>query len=217
MKFIPLIVIAVLIPILTPFCINLYIAYVPGLKVGSIDGWLSYLGGYSGGILAFLSAYTLFYKQKSISDRCWITLNILDISEHKEPRLAAIYSNSTIDNFDFLNRSVKKWEPYGVAIVEIKNVSKNYAKNIQIDLVGLDQRIEPLMHIENSDKIRKYAHISELEAGASLKLALHIDPSLYRSKTELTLKIFSRSIYDVGNSQNIKLHKKEDGFSLGLE
>jgi hypothetical protein len=60
MKLILLIVIAVLIPILTPFCINLYIAYVPGLKVGTIDGWLSYLGGYSGGILAFLSAYTLF-------------------------------------------------------------------------------------------------------------------------------------------------------------
>lgn len=209
--------IAILIPILTPLCINLYIAYVPGLKVGSIDGWLSYLGGYSGGILAFLSAYTLFYKQKSISDRCWITLNMLDISEHNEPRMAAIYSNSTINNFDFLNRSVKEWEPYGVAIVEIKNVSKNYAKNIRIELIGLDQRIEPLMHIENSDKIRKYAHISELEASANFKLALHIDPSIYKSNPELTLKITSQSIYNVSNSQNIKLRHIEDGFSLSLE
>jgi hypothetical protein len=142
---------------------------------------------------------------------------MLDISEHKEPRLAAIYSNSTINNFDFLNRSVKEWEPYNMAIVEIKNVSKNYAKNIRIDLIGLAQRIEPLMHIENSDKIRKYGHISELEASASLKLALHIDPSIYKNNPELTLKITSQSIYNVSNSQNIKLRHIENGFSLGLE
>ncbi|MCL1065465.1 hypothetical protein L2735_01350 [Shewanella olleyana] len=58
------IIIALLILILSPLVVKLYISVVPGDMVGTIDGWLSFAGGYTGGLLAFISALYIFQSQR---------------------------------------------------------------------------------------------------------------------------------------------------------
>ncbi|WP_299495305.1 hypothetical protein [uncultured Shewanella sp.] len=61
----PIVIALVIFALVAPFLLKLYVTNIPGEIIGSIDGWLSFLGGYSGGILAFLAAYMIFNKQRT--------------------------------------------------------------------------------------------------------------------------------------------------------
>ena len=67
MKNTSVIILLIAFALLSPALLKLYVALAPGKVIGSIDGWLGFLGGYSGGLLAFLSAVFL-YRQQRVQD-----------------------------------------------------------------------------------------------------------------------------------------------------
>ncbi|MFM2613348.1 hypothetical protein [Vibrio campbellii] len=61
----PVVIVLILFSLISPFLLKLYVTYAPGEMIGDINGWLGFLGGYSGGVLAFLAAYMIFHKQRA--------------------------------------------------------------------------------------------------------------------------------------------------------
>ncbi|MEJ6473979.1 hypothetical protein [Pseudoalteromonas piscicida] len=218
-KFLTLIGIAIAIPLTTPLFIKLYITHVPGYQIGSIDGWLGYLGGFSGGLLAFISAYVLFIKQKSLSERCWLTWQIEKGGSEKESKtyLSVIYmeNQSSKSFFDYSERSVIQWKPYGVAIVTIKNVSKNYARKVNVELVKSIKNVKPFAHRKGEKTIRYWETLSELAPDESFDFVLHLDPKLIKDNGFITFKIESTGLSDVTNVQEKKLHFRDGNFEVG--
>ncbi|WP_062569909.1 hypothetical protein [Pseudoalteromonas arabiensis] len=218
-KLLILIGIAIAIPLATPLFINLYITYVPGYQVGSIDGWLGFSGGFSGGFLAFISAYVLFIKQKSLSERCWLTWHIEKNCSEKESEtyLSVVYmeNHSSERFFDCSKRSVSQWEPYGVAIVTIKNVSKNYARKVNVELVKTIKNIKPVAHRKGEKKIGYWETLSELAPDESFDFVLHLDPKLVNDNGFITFRIESTGLSDVTNVQEKKLHFRDGNFEIG--
>ena len=62
----------VAVALISPLLLKLYTMFAPGEMIGSIDGWLGFLGGYFGGILSFLAAITVFKNQRRDSLRPYI-------------------------------------------------------------------------------------------------------------------------------------------------
>ncbi|EKO3802636.1 hypothetical protein NTE28_005186 [Vibrio harveyi] len=184
---------------------------------GTEDGWLSYLGGYSGGFLAFISAYILFYKQKSLTDRCWFTWHISGNTLEKEADtfLSVLFSNEKcINSFDYKKRMVLDWEEYGVAVIRLKNVSSNYAKSVDIKLATRYSTIKPFAHRQESNIIAKWSHLSELESNETFEFVLHINPNLIEENKTIKFKISSESLTGVKSTQYTKLLCKNNSFEL---
>ena len=202
---------------LTPLLFKLFIAYVPGYMDGTEDGWLSYLGGYSGGFLAFISAYILFYKQKSLSDRCWFTWHISENTPEKEADtyLSVLFSDEKrIKSYDYKKRMVLDWEVYGVAVIRLKNVSPNYAKSVDIRLVTGCSTIKPFAHRQESNIITKWSHLGELESNETFEFVLHIDPNFIEENKTIKFKISSESLTGVKSTQYTQLLCKNNSFEL---
>jgi len=204
-----LVLIGLAIPMLTPLLFKLFIAYVPGYMDGTED--------YSGGFLAFISAYILFYKQKSLSDRCWFTWHISENTIDKEVGtfLSVLFSNEKrIKSFDYKNRIVLDWGEYGVAVIRLKNVSSNYAKSVDIKLVTGCSTIKPFAHRQESNIIAKWSHLSELESNETFEFVLHINPKLIEENKTIKFKISSESLTGVKSTQYTKLLCKNNSFEL---
>ncbi|HFG1611541.1 TPA: hypothetical protein ACGFXY_003674 [Vibrio cholerae] len=217
MRVLFLIVIGLAIPFLSPILFKYYIAYVPGFMDGTEDGWLSYLGGYSGGFLAFISAYVLFSKQRTLSDRCWfiwsVAGNTKDIESNTQ--ISIVYTKSKdIDDFDKENRNVLSWGDYGVAVVSIKNVSANHAKYVDIKLVQGLFTIKPFCHRKGSPYISKFSHVTELEPSERMDFVLHIEPCLLKVKKCMKFKVVSESLKNVRTVQYLKLFYTGSSFEL---
>lgn len=221
MHLFKIIFIGVAIPILTLAVFKLFIAYAPGKMVGTEDGWLSYLGGYSGGFLAFISAYILFYKQKSLADRCWFTWTIEGNDPEKESStyLSVLYSDEKqINSYDYRSRMVTEWEKYGVAVVSIKNISVNYARKVEVKLVNRcclwRCELSPFAHRQESNEISKWHNLSELPSNESFDFVLHINPALLEENKILEFKVYSEGLTGTKNSQDLKLLFKNNTFEL---
>ncbi|ASU24208.1 hypothetical protein CCZ37_17230 [Vibrio qinghaiensis] len=213
MKF--LVLLGVLIPFLTPLCFNLYIAFMPGYTVGDANGWLGYLGGYSGGFLAFISAYWLFRQEKKQAGKCWLRVRTEETTKEsiKTCRYSVIYySKSSEPKFDCIERKDKGWGEYAVIKVSIKNVSVNYAKSISLSIVPhIGARVNPHVHFCGGNGIAVFPSIAELEHGEVFQFTIHVDPKFFAQNNPVEFRLISKGLEGSVNEQTLYLHQSTMG------
>lgn len=204
--------IAISIPLLAPILIQitstilLHINNQCANTSGSIDGWLGYLGGYSGGFLAFISALIIFTKQKSQNEKCWLTWSAIDADIQKEQTvyMSAIYTEQKVNQiqFDIKTRAVLNWPEYGVAIIKVKNVSNNYAKYVNITMrAPYFGSISPICHQNDSSSIGPFEHLAELGPTEEFEFALYIDPKLIKIGENIVFELETTSLTEAKNKQ----------------
>jgi len=187
---------------------NLYMSLLPEQALGTRGEWLSFLGGYSGGFVAFLSAWFLFRLEKGERNKTHIYLSTKNTNNENLAKISLIYTKKDDFKFNVDDKKVVSNEDYLAIKLSLKNVSKNFAKGVNIKLGGL----QPWFHIGNQSTTSKYDTIADLDVGEELELNLHIDPVLL--KDGLIFTIESKSISNLKNKQKSKLHVNQNGWSF---
>lgn len=213
MTFWKILVVGILIPIITPIFVAAYLMLVPGDMVGSVDGWLGYLGGYSGGFLAFISAYFIFQRDQRAKNKT--VLNVRTCTTTKDEILSAKYhayytkGNKNDIKLEATTGRVSGVDDYPVIKVRIKNICTNYASfiNLTID----KSKLKPLMCIKGHDLFGNFDSIAELEGKEVFEFILHIDPHLWGAANSLSCTLTSYNLLEVENNQKFVLHKGSTG------
>ncbi|HDZ9496694.1 hypothetical protein FLL83_17790 [Vibrio cholerae] len=126
------IILLVLVPLFFPLVIKSYLAFAPGEMVGNVDGWLGFLGGYLGGLLAFFSAYMIFKNQRSENVRPYLITDTKAFNEKTEYCLYFIHETEglKIDAATFkTNVPSRDDKLYGLCL---KNVGNGPALDIEL-------------------------------------------------------------------------------------
>jgi hypothetical protein len=203
--------VGVLIPIVTPLFISMYMALVPGNTIGSVDGWLGYLGGYSGGFLAFISAYFIFQGDQKVQNKT--VLNFRTRPTAEEDVLTAKYhvyfTEGYAKNIELESETgrVSGVDDYHVIEVQIKNICQNYAAAINLTI----GEVTPLIYIKDQDYFSKWGSLAELEGKEIFVFVLHIDPHLWSESNSLDCKLSSYNLQEIENKQSFVLHKGVGG------
>ncbi|WP_256382833.1 hypothetical protein [Photobacterium toruni] len=122
----------VIVPLLFPLVIKCYLAFAPGEMIGNVDGWLGFLGGYLGGLLAFFSAYMIFKNQRSESVRPYL---ITDTKAFNEKTEYCLYFLNETEGLEICSRTFKTNDSsrddniYGLCL---KNVGNGPALDIEL-------------------------------------------------------------------------------------
>jgi len=218
-------VLALLIPILVPLLIRTYIAYVPSQMVGSIDGWLGFLGGYSGGFLAFISAYLIFRNDQKSKERTLLIIKaepIIDVDVPDEE------VEDTIDDYIivFTTRSDTKMlddhrgsltTEYPVFKCTLKNISPNFANSIQIQLQHGKSDIQPWCYERKLNRYRQDDVISPLEGGERTSFNLQLEPVLLKGHKHLDFILSSINLRGTTEKQKLRLLFNRDATSFVFE
>lgn len=205
--FIILIIIAILIGF--PLIIRLYITYVPGETVGTIDGWLGFLGGVTGGLMAFFSAYWVFSHDQKQRNKTWLYTQ----SEHTtkarllEVKSCLIFeSGSGKTNFDTANRMFVNKVDYPVAIIKFSNVSNNFAKNISIAISrNLNTDLFPRIHHEGHSELIESRYFGDLPIQTSSCFTFHISPELISENNTVEFVVKSHNLQNEISKQKVTL------------
>ncbi|NQZ87415.1 MAG: hypothetical protein HRT54_07515 [Colwellia sp.] len=203
-----IVVVIISVPLLTPLAMNLYMYLLPDQALGTRGEWLSFLGGYSGGFVAFLSAWFLFRLEKNERNQTHIYLSTKNTSNENLAKISLIYTKKDDFIFNVDDKKVVSNEDYPAIKLSLKNVSTNFAKGVNIRLGNL----QPWFHIGNQSNTSKYDTITDLDVGEELELNLHIDPVLL--KDGLIFTIESKNISNLKNKQKAKLHVNQNGWSF---
>lgn len=206
--------VGILIPLITPLLIVAYIRFIPGDRVGSVDGWLNYLGGYSGGLLAFISAYILFHNDQKIRNQT--RLNIRTCPTSAEDVSGAKYHAYFIGGDPkgvVLEREtgrVSGVDDYHVIKAKIKNISSNYATKVKLLINNKIKYYEPRMYVSGGI-FANYDSMAELEPNEEFVFILHVDPFIWGNSTSLDAILSSANLRNEIYSQKVVLHKGSDG------
>lgn len=207
--------VGLLIPIVTPLIFTLYLSYMPGDRVGSVDGWLGYLGGYSGGFLAFLSAYFIYRQDQLARNRTVLNVRTCPTSkeEIQSAKYHAYYTQGDTKNLKLERDSgrVVGVDDYPVIKTKIKNISQNYASAINLILIISGKEIIPLIYTQGSDLFSKFDSMAELESSEEFEFILHIDPHIWGDSNTLEFSLRSNNLSEDTNNQRLVLHKGSKG------
>ncbi|TOA55137.1 hypothetical protein CGK23_22785 [Vibrio parahaemolyticus] len=212
MKKTGLIILLVLIavPLLFPLFFKAYIAYVPGEMVGNEDGWLGFLGGYTGGLLAFISAYFIYRNEKLVRER-----TLLHISNGKDDSGEAPISVLTPRRIDQADPALARITllPFIEVTFEVMNVSDNFANDVQLKLLGRSGAILWFYHVELEQYI-EYESIALLQASQSRIFKMKIDNHLVANHEVLDFELSSTNLFGQITKQNVQLllHKEAKGY-----
>ncbi|HAS6882964.1 hypothetical protein ACXHQJ_22515 [Vibrio vulnificus] len=190
MKYI-LLIIGVLLA--SPALVKIYTEYVPGTMIGSVDGWLSFLGGYSGGLLAFFAAYQIFNRQRQDNIRPLLVLE-------------QVPSVDKLGDLYFTDDAGKELEEKGNDIyvaVCLKNIGLASALNISIK------------HIETKRKLKFYStkigdfvdlpYLGHVEKSGAIYWSIRTPRALFESDVVKTLGILVEfsDLYGAKHTQEI--------------
>lgn len=215
MPFWKILGVSLLIPIVTPLILTLYLSYMPGDRVGSVDGWLGYLGGYSGGFLAFLSAYFIYQQDQLTRNRTVVNIRTCPTSkeEVQSAKYHTYYTQRNMENLkvDRDSGRVVGVDDYSVIKTKIKNISQNYSSAINLILIKSRKEIVPLIYTQGSDLLSKFDSMAELESGEEFEFILHIDPHLWGDSNKLEFLLHSNNLAENKNNQRLVLHNGTKG------
>jgi hypothetical protein len=189
--------VGILIPVITPLLIVAYIKFIPGDRVGSVDGWLNYLGGYSGGLLAFISAYFLFHTDQKMRNQT--RLNIRTCPTSAEDVSGAKYHAYFIGGdpkgvvLEAETGRVSGVDDYYVIKAKIKNISPNYAAQVKLLIDNKIKNYEPRMYISGGI-FTKYDSMAELEPNEEFVFILHVDPFIWGNSASLDAVLSSTNL-----------------------
>ncbi|EJI1281094.1 hypothetical protein Q8E21_004439 [Vibrio vulnificus] len=190
MKYISAIV-AVL--FVSPMLVKLYVDFVPGALIGSIDGWLGFLGGYSGGLLAFFAAYTIFNCQRKDTVKPFLTFD----KASDKPHLGYLILS------DPDGKPVEVNESDYVIDLHIKNVGLATAVNIKM----FDKETNRPFHFY-SDAVNSFIELpflAHIEVSNSIRWTLQLPSSMCDSgdKFEKLIVLQYQDLYGTTHSQDM--------------
>jgi hypothetical protein len=208
------IIIALLILILSPLVVKLYISVAPGDMIGTIDGWLSFAGGYTGGLLAFISALYIFQSQRKETIKPF-----LDVK--------AIEKNTSSILYDLVSPS-----PEFIQAETCKTVGLNrddLVLTIYIKNIGLGPCLKLNLLNENKKKLFHYFRyekrflsnqsLATVEVGKGVTCAICIDLNKANAGEYFTAKYILEysDIYGNSHKQKIEIHKmSEDSYGISV-
>jgi hypothetical protein len=207
--------VGICIPAITPLFVSIYLAWMPGSKVGSVDGWLGYLGGYSGGFLAFISAYFIYRSDQKTRNKTMLNVRTGETTEDEV--LSATYHIYFVGGepknvkLEKDTGRVQGVEDYPVIKTLIKNISPNYSKSINLYIKVGSQKYDPRIFIKGQDLFSKFDSMSELESQEVFEFILHIDPTIWANSGCLECELSSSNLQGEVNVQKVDLHKGSSG------
>ncbi|MEZ8860071.1 hypothetical protein [Vibrio sp. 10N.247.311.51] len=198
------------VPLFFPLFIKVYMTYAPGKMVGDINGWLGFLGGYTGGLLAFISAYFIYRNEKLSRER-----TLLHISNAKDFSGEAPMSVLTPRLIDQADPEVARitFLAFIEVTFEVMNVSDNFANDVQLKLLGRSGAILWSYHAE-LDQYLEYESIALLQASQSRVFKMKIDNHLVSSDEVLDFELSSTNLFGQTTKQDVQLllHKEAKGY-----
>jgi hypothetical protein len=168
LKYFIFIIVGVLI---FPLILKGYFKYVPGNIIGSIDGWLSFLGGVTGGLLSFLAAVTIFNNQRKDNVRPFINSS----PEARNPNAKqCLYSlkneNVTIDPVTYKTSDSTRHERF------IDFAIKNIGVGPALDITVFDSKNKKLALADlNLGVFQEFHALTHLEVGESKSWVVCLD------------------------------------------
>ncbi len=213
--FIVLLVLSI--PIISPAVIRFYLTYIPGEMIGSVDGWLSYLGGYSGGFLAFISAYLIYRNDQKGKERTQLVIKSAPLSESGViDDLIVVFS--TLPYYQIYN--MKRGEltvKYPIFICSLKNVSSNFANSIRLNLKQGRNLQAPWSYERVFNRYRQYDSIATLESNSTIEFKLQLDPELLKSHEHLDFELSSINLQGRTEVQKVRVYFQKDLKSFVFE
>ncbi|MGI2219582.1 hypothetical protein ACRN94_21775 [Shewanella baltica] len=201
LKVMTIVFFVLLIPFLTPHIMNLYVAWFPQEKYGARGEWLSFLGGYSGGFLAFISAWLLYKLDRDERRQTYIYVSSLETTHSNLEQMSIVFTNKNDVQFNVETQSVVSTEDYEAIRVCFKNVSDNFAKKLIVKLNGH----VPWVHKGKERRLYKFQCLTDLEPNQSFSVNLHIDPIW--SDSTLVFELESTNLSNQVTKQKVRLHK----------
>ncbi|CAK2011149.1 hypothetical protein [Vibrio crassostreae] len=202
-----LLIIAIL--VVFPLFIRIYVEYIPGEMIGSIDGWLGFLGGVSGGLMAFFSAYWIFFNDQKQRNKTWLYIQSEDTNESRllQVRSSLIFEDDSKNtDFDVVRRMFVNKGMYPVAIIKFTNVSNNFAKNVSISISNkLNSHVSPNIHHQGQSGLITNDFVVDLPIQSSSCFIFHISPELIPSNDTVEFVVTSYNLQNEASVQNIIL------------
>ncbi|ANP79091.1 hypothetical protein QQ213_004506 [Vibrio vulnificus] len=201
-KVIIIVFFVLVIPFLTPHIMDLYVTWFPQDNYGSRGEWLSFLGGYSGGFLAFISAWLLYKLERDERRQTYIYVSSLETSHSNLELMSIVFTNKNDIEFDAETQSVVSTEDYEAIRVCFKNVSDNFAKKVVLRL----NNHTPWVHKGKERRLHKFQCLTDLEPNQSFSVNLHIDPIW--SDSTLDFELESTNLFNQVTKQKVRLHRE---------
>ena len=201
LKVIIIVLFLLFVPLLTSFIIELYIDWCPQERYGTRGEWLSFLGGYSGGFLAFISAWFMYKLDRDEKRKTYIYVSSLETTFSNLEPMSIVFTNKDDIQFDVETRSVVSTEDYGAIRICFKNVSDNFAKKVTFKL----KKHSPWVHKGKEQKLRKFECLTDLEPNQSFNVNLHVDPIW--SESTLDFELESTNLFNQVTKQKVRLHR----------
>lgn len=167
MKYILVLVMALLI---SPVLIKLYLEFMPGEMVGSVDGWLGFLGGYTGGLLAFISAIFVMNKQRSETIKPFLDLKT------SPNRVDSILYDIPSPDKKYIDLNTFKTRELGRDDTFLTIKARNIGLGPCLKLKVLNKRKVDLNHYYTNDLgfLNNYS-LATIEQGKDVMFALALD------------------------------------------
>lgn len=202
--FIVLLVLAI--PLISPAVIRFYLTYMPGEMIGSVDGWLGYLGGYSGGFLAFLSAYLIYRNDKIGKERTQLVIKSKPLTETDDiDDFIVVFSTLSYDHIYSLERG-ELIVKYPIFKCLLKNVSPNFANSIRLKLRQGRNLQAPWSYERAFNRYRQYDAIATLEGNKAIEFKLQLDPELLKQHDHLDFELSSMNLQGRTERQKVRVY-----------
>jgi hypothetical protein len=188
---------------------------MPGTMVGSIDGWLGFLGGYSGGFLAFISAYIIYRHDQKQKERT--TLLVRTTSQEYSPSDVSLIYTTLPDTQVEADLRGKLTFEYRIFNMALKNVSSNFTAHSQLTLIHSNKaKIEPWTYNKQINRNIKYESIATLEANESRVFNIQIEEALLQGIEFLDFELMSRNMFGQCIVQSVRmyLHYEMKGYTF---
>ena len=200
----------IVVALLSPLILTLYTVYIPGKMIGSIDGWLGFLGGYLGGTLSFFAAITVFKRQRRDSLRPYIKSAPEEVDTKATQCLYSLKHKKVTFNPETFKTSCpdRNEKFFDFAI-------KNIGIGPALDIVIFDKRGKKLALADSqTNTFQEFKSLADLEVGESVSWIVCYDLNeVTGSGTHI--EEWKLSYKDIlGNTYNNKLHvfcNKEQG------
>jgi len=184
-------------------------AYAPGEQIGSIDGWLGFLGGYSGGLLAFFSAIYIFNNQRSENIRPFFNSNSLDASQD-----SVLYDLSKPDE-NLINKTTLCTIGLERKDLFIGVLLKNVGLGPALDVAIYSQSGKKLLHYyAKRDTFLDYPVLGTAEISQSIQFSICVNENNTQRKgqffTYFTVKY--KDLHGKNYKQKVVIHKSGNNF-----
>lgn len=195
---------------ITLLLIKLFIKFVPGDMVGSIDGWLGFLGGYAGGLISFLSAYFIIKNDNDKSTKAWVKAELVSPNEYNdhENNNVVFAEEKDVINCTLEDNQVVQWPDYKALVIKVSAISDTHIPMVNLRYGTSEKKLlAPYSSFGPPKKLFRHKYLFDIDTDNEFYFLVHIHPNI-APKTESNGTIFevsTVSIYGTKNKQYYQL------------